>query len=378
MALSYAAHQVPRERLGRRAKYYTDITFDSSYASGGESVDAQLCGARKDRSADIVGMVPIGGNPASHQYTFLYDTTNKKLRAYQRNAAALVVEEVVTIASHIGTLARIPGYILTVEATAGSSTGSKRVIPVGETPGAGQVAVNFLTGGLTFNTSDAVTSVRISYIPLGVGPFIEANRVIDESNTGTNDTSRDLANRAALIQYIWNDTDGNLPTIVPVGESPGSGAIDINIVNSSNTTFNTNAAQDDATFKITYWKYSALAAYGFTDQGDITVTSDAIIFPEVLDISSIFIPAFGQVIVGETGASANLQATMVGPSGTAAANVAVFDPAKNTLSLYSSDSYGTIEMPYILLNAAMVGGLTEVAAGTDLSAVTITVEVTTL
>ena len=63
---------------------------------------------------------------------------------------------------------------------------------------------------------------------------------------------------------------------------------------------------------------------------------------------------------------------MLGPSGTAAANVGVYDPAKNKLTLANADSYGTIEVPYIVLDAAMLGagGLVEVDTGRDLSALT--------
>lgn len=343
------------------------LTPDTSYPAGGYTIDPLKFGQRDLQEVRIVGSNSKGG-----RYKAFWDTETEKLRIFHTAGPALIVEEAVTVASHAATLDRVPGYILAVHATAGSVTGICRVIPVGETPATKQVAVNLLTGAMVFNTSDAVTAAKVTYIPLGVGPFTEANRVVDESNTGTNDTTRDLAIRAGLIQYVWNDTAGTLPTIVPVGESPSSGECAIDINNSSATTITVNAAQDDATYKITYWKHSALVPYGWTDQGDIAVTSNAVVFPEVLDISGIFIPAFGQVIVGETGGAGNLQSVMLGPSGAAASNVAVFDPAKNTLTFVSGDSYGTIEMPYIVLDAAMLGagGLVEVDTGRDLSALT--------
>ncbi len=340
---------------------------DSSYPAGGYSIDPLKFGQR-----DLLEVRVIGSNTRGNRYKAWFDTTTEKLRVFQVAGPSLVVEESVTVASNAGTLDRVPGYILAIHATTASSAGSKRIIPVGETPAAGQVAVNFLTGALTFEATDAVTVAKVTYIPLGVGPFVEANRVIDESNAGANDTTRDLAIRAGLIQYVWNDTAGTLPTIVPVGESPSSGECAIDINNTAVTTITVNAAQDDATFKVTYWKHAPLVQYGWTDQADITVTSDAVLFSEVLDLAGIFIPGFGQVIVGETGASANLQATMLGPSGTAAANVGVYDPAKNKLTLANADSYGTIEVPYIVLDAAMLGagGLVEVDTGRDLSALT--------
>lgn len=343
------------------------LTPDSSYPAGGYTIDPLKFGQR-----DLQEVRIIGSNTGGQRYKAFFDTTTEKLRIYHTAGPSLIVEESVTVASDAGTLDRVPGYILAVHATAGGTTGICRVIPVGETPATKQVAVNLLTGALVFATADAVTAAKVTYIPLGVGPFVEANRVVDESNAGTNDTTRDLAIRAGLIQYVWNDTAGTLPTIVPVGEAPGSGECAIDINNSAVTTITVNAAQDDATFKVTYWKHAPLVQYGWTDQADIAVTSDAILFGEVLDLSSIFIPAFGQVIVGETGGAGNLQSVMLGPSGAVAANVAVWDPAKNKLSFLNGDSYGTIEMPYIVLDAAMfgAGGLVEADTGRDLSALT--------
>ena len=343
------------------------LTPDTSYPAGGYSLTAANFGERKLEYVDIVA-----ANAAGTRYKAVWDTDNLKLRIYQAAGPALLTEEAVTVATHAGTLARVPGYILSVNVTAGGTTGSCRVIPVGETPATGQVAVNLVTGALVFATADAVTAAKVIYIPLGVGPFVEANRVIDESNAGTNDTTRDLAIRAGLIQYVWNDTSGNLPTIVPVGEAPGSGACAIDINNTAVTTITLNAAQDDATFKITYWKHAPLVQYGWTDQADITVTSDVVLFTEVLDIAGVFIPAFGQVIVGETGAAANLQSTMLGPSGAAAANVAVYDPAKNSLTFLNGDAYATNEVTYIVLDAGMLGagGDVEVGTGDNLSALT--------
>ena len=343
------------------------LTPDTSYPAGGYTIDPLKFGQR-----DIQEVRIVGSNGKGNRYKAFWDTETEKLRIFQTAGPSLIVEEAVTVTTHAATLDRVPGYILAVHATAGGTTGICRVIPVGETPATKQVAVNLLTGAMVFATADAVTAAKVTYIPLGVGPFIEANRVVDESNAGANDTTRDLAIRAGLIQYVWNDTAGTLPTIVPVGESPSSGECAIGINNTAVTTITVNAAQDDATFKVTYWKHAPLVQYGWTDQADIAVTSNAVVFSEVLDLAGIFIPAFGQVIVGETGGADNLQSVLLGPSGAVAANVAVFDPAKNTMSFLSGDSYGTIEVPYIVLDAAMLGagGIVEVDTGRDLSALT--------
>ena len=96
-----------------------------------------------------------------------------------------------------------------------------------------------------------------------------------------------------------------------------------------------------------------------------------------LDIGGvIWIPAYGNVIVGETSSgTTNLQSVMEGPSGTAAANVSVFDPLKGTLTFDSGDAYVTIEMAYMLLSALTVGETNEVPGGTNLTGAEWTVAV---
>lgn len=369
MALTYS-NVGKSDSIGRRKITVTDVTFDSSYAKNGESFGGSTLNVA---AAKVIGVQPIGGNAAAAGYKFHYVTSTQKLQAL-KPCPSLIVEESVTVSSDAATLQRIPAYILGIEVTAGSVTGAFRSIPTGQTPTTTQVAVTFTTGAMAFLAADAVTAARVTYIPLGVGPFIEANRVVDEAVTlataGVN-----LANRAALIQHVYNSTAtgaNRLPAIQPVGESPSSNQIAIDIVNSGNTKITPNSAQDTNSAKVTYWKYSALSNYGWTDQADIAVSSNAVVFGEVLDLSGIFIPAFGEVVVGETGASANLQARLIGPSGSVGSNVAVFDPAKNTLSLNSGDSYSTIEMPYIVLDAALFSNAwAEVPNAENLSGVTV-------
>lgn len=355
-----------RQAVGAMGEFPVDITFDSSYAKGGEPLTDAKIGTR------VFGVQRVGGNAAAAAYTVQHITSTNKLQVL-KPAPALIVEEVVAVSSNVGTLQRVPGYILAIEVTAGSVTGAFLPIPVGETPVTTQVAVNFLTGGMTFLAGDAVTSVRVTYIPLGVGPFIEANRVVDEAVTlataGVN-----LANRAGLIQYVFNSaaTGANrLPAIQPVGEAPSTNQIAIDIQNSGNTTITPNSAQNTNAAKVTYWRHSAFAGFGWTDQADITVTSNAIVVGEALDLGGTLIPGFGCVLVGEATAT-NKQQRLLGPSGTVGADLAVFDPAKGTITFHAGDSITTCEIPYIVLNPAQfTGNLIEVPNGENLSGVTI-------
>lgn len=344
------------------------ITFDSSYAQGGEAHGLPYT---------VLGAAIIAKNAEARKYNIEYDSTAGKFVVTEPQAP-LIVREDVTVASDVATLQKIPGYIIAIEVTAGGVTGAFLPIPVGKTPTTKQVAVNLATGALTFLTADAVTAARFMYIPMGVGPFVEANRVIDEAvvfGSGAGDTF-DLANRAGLIQYVWNNTASaanRLPAIQPVGESPSTNQIAIDINNSGATTITNNNAQDTNAGLVTYWKYSPLAAFGWTDQADIAATSNAIVLAEVLDLGGIVIPGFGCVLVCEDGTT-NKQPRIIGPGGTAATDVAVYDPAKGTITFDSGDSIDTCEIPYLVLSAALFDNVhAEVPAGRDLSGVVVDV-----
>lgn len=347
------------------------LTGDSSAPSGGYSITPGKLGFPRE----IIGAHLLGfeGTQLPTVSGLTWDADNSKLTIQASgNIPVMIPKELVTVTTHTGRLAYVPGYIIAAAATAGGTTGSLRIIPVGETPATKQVAVNLVTGALTFATADAVTAAAFTYIPLGVGPFIEANRVVDESNTGTDDTTRDTANRAALIQYFWNDTAGTLPTMIPVGESPASGEVACDINNSGATTFTVNAAQDDATYKITYWKFSAIGIddYVWTDQADITITSTSLYaFADDLAVppNGVWVGGFGNVLVGEATAT-NHQAIMVPPGISGGANIGVYYPTQGKITLTGSDGYTTLEMPYILINPGVVkANAGQVPAGTNLS-----------
>jgi hypothetical protein len=340
------------------------ITLDTAYPLGGYS---------PSQPYTVLGATVFSKNAEAQKYQIDFNQSTGKF-VVREPVAPLIVEEVVAVASNVGTLGKVPAYILAVEVTAGGVTGAFRTIPVGETPTTTMVAVDFTTGGLTFLAGDAVTSVRVTYIPLGVGPFVEANRVVDEAvvfGSGAGDTFN-LANRAALIQHVWNDTASaasRLPTIVPVGEAPGSNEIAIDINNSGATTITNNSGQDTNVGKVTYWKYSAFVAHGWTDQADIAATSNAIVIGEVLDLGGILIPGFGDVLVGEATAT-NKQQRLLGPSGTVGTNLAVYNPAKGTITFDAGDSITTCEIPFVVLCSGLLSRpLAEVPVGRDLSGV---------
>ena len=71
--MSLSISLVDRKHLDNGFLVIADITFDSSYATGGESLVPAALGLDK---FDLVQASAVGG------YTFAYDKTNKKLMAY--------------------------------------------------------------------------------------------------------------------------------------------------------------------------------------------------------------------------------------------------------------------------------------------------------
>jgi hypothetical protein len=376
MSLSFSVvnNDYAKHPLGNK-RFFTirDVAGDSAHPNGGYAISPQSVGL----NSRIDGARLIGLNAAlpAGVGDVVWDQANQKFQAVAGQIPPLVPKEVVTVTSHAGRLAYVPGYIIAAAAIAGGTTGPLRIIPVGETPATGQVAVNLVTGAMVFATADAVTSAVFTYIPLGIGPFIEANRVVDEARTAAANTFN-FANRAALIQYVWNDTGNNLPAIQPVGEAPGSTQIAIDIQNSGNTTVTTNASQGTDNFKVTYWKFSALGLddFAWTDQADITITSTSLFaFADDLAVppNGIWIPGFGNVIVGEA-TTTNKQAVLVPAGVTGGANIAVYFPTLGKITLTAGDGYTTIELPYIFLNPGVVRPIDgQVPAGFNLSSLNV-------
>jgi hypothetical protein len=333
-----------------------DVTFDSAMVAGGYLVTPTALGGGFNEilEARFIGWK---GGPISGVGRAEWDATNKKLIPVADGSEEFIKIETVTMTSNAGRMSRPPGYIIAARAI-GTTSGSLRIIPSGKTPATKQVAVNLVTGAVSTFATDAVTSIVFIYIPLGVGPFIEANRVVDEAHTFTTGGAN-LANRAALIQYVWNDTDTtHLPAIQPVGEAPATHQIAIDINNSGATTITPNSAQNTNTGLVTYWKFSALGLdkFAWTDQADITITSTTLFaFADDLAVppNGIWVPGFGNVIVGETASgTTNLQGILVDPSGTPATNVLTYYPFRGQIVPVVGDAYVTIEMPYVLLNEA--------------------------
>ena len=341
-----------------------DVDFDTSYPDAGEALTARTLGLHT--VVDVKAAPQLG-------YQINYDRANARLRAFKQGPAVLTEATGTFTAGVAYTLQNIPGYILAVRGTAGS-TGAKRIIPVGETAGAGQVAINWATGVCTWGDA-GITAAIFVYIPRGVPGFTTDRLVIDEVVVTTTDTGT-LAARAAAICYVWDDSNNAVLTYRPVGEAPAAAECASDINNGGSTTIVVNAVGTTDSLKVTYLRFAGnpmTTTGAWVDQADLTVTAN-VLGPgtdQVLDINGIVLPCYGQVIVGETGGAANLQAILVDAGGTAAANVAVYNHYRNTITFAAGDAYATVEIPVMYLSQELTGGvMQEVEDGVDLSFLT--------
>jgi hypothetical protein len=265
--------------------------------------------------------------------------------------SALIVEETVAVSSNTGTLAHVPLYITSVQVTAGGTTGAYRVIPTGETPLTAQCAVTFTTGVLTFLAADGVTTAKVTYIPKRSSGYLSAVTV-DEVVTASA-SKVNLAARAGLIQYVWDDTDGKIAILEPSGEAPtatNNYVIDIN--DSGNTSIDCHADDASNSLKVTYVPFTQLPPGTFIDDTDVTLSSQVWNFtgdPGVNGYNHTVVPGFGCVLVGEETAT-NCEAVWEGPSGTAANNVAVWNPAQNKITTAQTGTMTTTAISWMILD----------------------------
>ena len=272
------------------------------------------------------------------------------------NPPALVVEEVVTCASNVGTLAYLPLYIVAIQVTATTTTGSYVVIPVGETPLTKQCAVNFATGGLTFLSTDAVTSVKVTYIPKRASGYL-STVTVDETATASA-SKVNLAARAGLIQYVWDDTDGKIVQLEQPGTAPSAtNFCTIDIVDTTNSSIDSHADDAGNTLKVTYVPYTQLPPGTQIDDTDIMLSSEVWNFtgdPTVLGYNNLVVPGFGVHVIGETGAAARAAAVWIGPTGTAGAGVSLWNPATNSITTDNDTAITILSMPWMILDLAQL------------------------
>lgn len=384
---------------GNRKASSGTITFDTGYLGGGEVLTAAMVGLGNLESLEL--------EQGEDGYIFEWIRTNQttglvKVRGV--DIPTLIVEEQAFVHATLdtSTLRFLPAYIVAADAITATGTARRcHVVPVGETPAAGDVAVNFLTGVMTWNATDDMDTVRVTYFPQKPGTLFDpANMVIDElvlADNGANGTA--LTNPACLIQYVWNDGNNVNCAIDPVGEDPGANdnVVAIDLIGSGGVDTEIRGSSNDVTgvdsYKVTYILNSGLTASGATriNDTDLTLNSEAWDFMVDGLQSELQVPGFGTHCVGEETAD-NQDVPWAGPSHTAAENEPVWNPFGNDILTNQTGTMTTLAMGWVRLpiNPASIAGvqatayyglpnqsrslrgnMTEVQTGVDLSAVVV-------
>jgi hypothetical protein len=365
MALTNTVIDNTRTVFGNKRVVVLTTLFDSSYPRGGESLTPG------DLGMDSIDMMLISPQDG---YSFEYDYDNNLLKAYNLEPD-LIVEEVVAIneTTDSGTLTQLPLYITSIVVTAGTATGPFNVIPTGETPLTLQCAVTFTSGLLQFVAADDVTSVRVTYIPQKAdGPLSVNSLTVDETAIASAATVN-LAARAIAVQYVWNDTNGVLCALEPVGEAPsGTNTAVVDITSGSDTAIDTNSTDDGDTLKITYLQYAAFPSECAIEDADITLSGTN---PEQYSFSiaggynGLVVPGLGTHLVGEATAT-NVELIWGGPSDTTGAGVPIWNPLQNQVQTEEGTVVTTLAIPWFVLDPHILGDrVSEVPAGRDMSKV---------
>lgn len=340
---------------------------DSAYPSGGYTLDHAFgAGMKYPYGASFVA-----NNILAAGYEPRFDFEANRIRVFRRTLPPpLIIEEPVVIASNTGRLAYVPGPILAVQVTAGTTTGPFKTIPKGTTPLTKQVAIDFTTGNLTFLSTDAVTAVSVTYVAQGIGGFTAGNLVIDELVALNGTTGAALANQAAYIQYVFDPVGSGAatrPQLIRHATVPTGTKVAIKFDDSGSTTKIYAAAGVVDVVKVTYFKKSAIGvAQGYVAQGTITVTSNAIALGTVLANNGLFVPNTGEIIPA-VATSTDVEEIIQGPSGTSATGTTIYNPLTQNLAFNSGDSITTIDTGYIVLDPSFALMVTEVPAGTNLT-----------
>jgi hypothetical protein len=293
--------------------------------------------AAHTHSVALDGGVTAAG--AAHTHTF----------AGASEPPPIVVEESQAVTDNVCTLDHIPLYIVAIHVTAGDVTGAFRPIPTGKTPLTKQAAVTFATGVLTFLESDGVTAVKVTYIPKRSNGYL-SEVTVDESITA-NEAKVNLAARAGLIQYTWDDTDGVIIDYEQPGTAPHAThycTIDIN--DSGNTSFDCHADDATNTWLVTYVPFSQLPPGCFIDDTDITLSSEGYNFTGDGHFHHLIVPGYGCQVIGETAEAALTAAIWEGPSGSAANGIATWNPATNAILTDQNTAMSIISMPWMIFD----------------------------
>ena len=353
------------------------VTFDASYASGGESLTPNNLGL-----GQFVGDVEISA--IEDGYSFQWDATNQKIKVMAPSSVPqLIVNESVTMASDTGTLAFPPAYIVSIEESGGGGI-------VYNIVGAGKVAVdnvsvavNFLTGVITNIAADAPNPLLVTYFPQRPGTFFSLeNLVIDESIVPSA-SKVNLAFQAAAIQYVAGDTTPLAFTYETNGDQPSATTkVTADLDDSGNTSldFHADDVASEATCSVTYLKAAGLGnEVKFLDHTERTLGGEA--FEWLTDTfadapfgdNSLAVPGLGTRWHGEEAGDTVHIGTWTGFLDTDGAAIATANMRTRVFTTDDGTAVTKSTMPWLKVQEIGGGGLIEIASATALASVVVRV-----
>lgn len=376
-----------RKWTGSGFAIHADVAFDSSYAFGGETLQAKTLGI--DRLERVI-IEPKAG------LSFEYDYTNETIKVFAP-APPVVFEELVTVTDNVGTLAYPAAFIMYV----GSGNAAYKTIAAGLTPVTGSCAVSEFAWGerptLTFLAGDSVTSCYVTYVTqawkevfdnIVYAKMTGGVRVSGHADltftSGTPDTV-DLGEYAVAIQSVtWNDNG----TIKPMkacylGVDPATTEVAIDFTNSTSSETRCSFREEDTVDAATdsvYFTYIRKPTSGFLydrfiEEDDLTPSSDVVTTSSGLAVgSNMLIYGSCGCLPGPTGGYASI----IRSAGTQGVTATLCKPTSvnnntNTFTFGSDHADGDHVKPsYICGYPYEITGLVplEVRNATDLSWVT--------
>jgi len=243
MALTFANRQ---RFAGNFREEILDITFDNSYAAGGESFAP---GNTSLSTFYKVEIEPVAG------YSFQYDYTNSKIKVFA-NAPPIVIDEPHTAVGNAVTLDYPAAWIFNV-ATAGQNealTAMADTLADNECQLTSAIAAGERTGITTYGSTDAIL---VSYVTQAWAELFDC--LVQEESVALTTGGVNLANTLMCFGYCYGDTTGLL---LPVDNADTTAAGEVGIKpNYATAALDIHATQNGETGTVTYLKKPASTSW---------------------------------------------------------------------------------------------------------------------
>ena len=355
------------------------VTFDSSYLTGGESLTPTLLGL-----GQFVGDIEISN--IEDGYQFEWNSSSQLLKVMATSSIPqLIVDEVVTMTTDFGTLAFPPAYIVSIVEGA---TQVYRIVGAGKVAVDNvSVAVNFLTGRIDNIAADAPATLLVTYFPQRPGTFFSLENLVLDESIVPSATPVNLAFQAAAIQYVAGDTTPILFEYDTPGDQPDAGSVTINMDDGASGTtidFNATDVSSEATASVTYLKAAGLGnEVSFIDEQELDFTANtAQGFDWTLDTggpapfgdNALAVPGYGVNFIGEDGSDTQERASWSSFADAAADGTIIWNPRANTALGAQTGTLANSQISWLKVQReAGGGGLIEVPSTTNLSSVVVRV-----